>query len=523
MEEIFEQKRAVHRPFLGVVLAFGTGILLESHTDMPLRALVPLVLLPVTLGFLARNRKNTSTLFVLLALAALGAVYTQSRQALPKDHIEHSARYYRRSPVLVEGTIASDVEKRNFFKGKKTVFHLAVKRLKTPWGWQERSGKILVNLFREEQLAYGDCIRLEGKLHRPFEFSDDSKFSYREYLNVKGIRFIVSVKKQGYVEIRESGKGNPLKAVSLKVKHRFNQVLADNLSKNEASIMQAFLVGDRYNIPSSIVDLFKISGVAHILAISGFNLGIIAFQILLFLKMLPIPRRAQYFLAIVLINFYAFLTGGQPAVVRAAIMGSVILVGYMIERESDSINTLSLAAILIFLMNPLNLFDVGFQLSFISVFSIIVFYRKFMKVFQLLFPENKSKIATYVMQSSAVSLSASLGVTGVIAYYFQIVTPVAILANLFVVPMSGAIVTLGMGLLFTGIVVPPIAFAFAQCLKVVLNGMVAVIFLFIQVPGAFFRLKAFSLWSVSIYYGLLLIMTGILKWGLSRRQAAKQQ
>jgi competence protein ComEC len=517
MEKAFGQKPAIHRPFLGIVLAFGAGILLDAYMDLALRVLAPLVLIFIILSWGAQHRRTLSTMFVLLSIVALGAIYTQSRQVLPPDHIDLSARYYRRSLVLIEGTIVSDVEKRNFFKGKKTVFHLTVKRLKTPWGWKGRSGKILVNLFRDEPLAYGDYIRLEGKLHRPFNFSDDGTFSYREFLNRKGIRLILSIKKQGYVEIKESNQGNPLKAVSLRVKHRFNHILAVHLSKNEASILQGFLVGDRYNIPPYIVDLFKISGVVHILAISGFNLGIIAFQILLFLKMLPMPRRLQYFCAMVLIIFYAFLTGGQPAVVRAAIMASVILAGLMIERESDSINTLSLAALLIFLMNPLNVFDVGFQLSFISVFSIIFFYPKCMNVFQRLVPNNKSKIIHYILQSLAVSLSASWGVAGLIAYYFHIVTPIGILANLIIVPLSGAVVTLGMGLLLTGSVVPSIAFAFAHCLKVVLNIMVAAIFLFVQIPGAFFRFKVFPVWAGIVYYGLLFSAAGIFKWSLYKR------
>jgi len=298
--------------------------------------------------------------------------------------------------------------------------------------------------------------------------------------------------------------------------------LAEHLSENEASILQGFLVGDRYNIPRSIVDLFKISGVVHILAISGFNLGIIAFQILLFLKMLPMPRRLQYFCAMVLIIFYAFLTGGQPAVVRAAIMASVILTGLMIERESDSMNTLSLAALLILLMNPLNVFDVGFQLSFISVFSIIFFYPQWMNMFQRLVPHNKSKIINYTLQSLAVSLSASWGVAGLIAYYFHIVTPIGILANLIVVPLSGAVVTLGMGLLLTGIVIPPIATVFAHCLKVVLNIMVAAIFLFAQIPGAFFRFKVFPVWAGIVYYGLLFFAAGIFKWGLFKRPVSSK-
>ena len=139
--------------------------------------------------------------------------------------------------------------------------------------------------------------------------------------------------------------------------------------------MEGFLLGDRYNIPRHINELFQMAGVVHILAISGFNVGIVAYATFLFLKMFPLGRRWHYILTILLLIAYAVLTGGQPPVVRATIMAAVFLAGFILEREPESINTLACAALLILFVNPVNLFDVGFQLSFVSVLAIIVFIR----------------------------------------------------------------------------------------------------------------------------------------------------
>ena len=244
--------------------------------------------------------------------------------------------------------------------------------------------------------------------------------------------------------------------------------------------MQALLLGDRYNIPASIEELFQYSGVVHILAISGFNISIVAGLIFIFLKLLPIPRKGQYLLTIGLVILYAFMTGGRPSVVRAAIMATVFLAGFVVERETETLNNLALAAGIILLMNPSNLFDVGFQLSFLSVFAIISLYPRLMEICDHWVPENKSRLLRYIFQSLAVSLAASWGVSGLIAYYFHIVTPIALWTNLIVIPLVSVITALGLGLLLMGVVLPAAAFMFAACIKVLLNLMVGVVFLSVQ-------------------------------------------
>ena len=155
----------------------------------------------------------------------------------------------------------------------------------------------------------------------------------------------------------------------------------------------------------------------HILAISGFNVGIVAYVIFLFLKIFPLGRRGHYILTILILIVYAVLTGGQPPVVRATIMAVVFLAGFILEREPESINTLSCAALFILLVNPVNLFDVGFQLSFVSVLAIIVFYPKCVSVFAKFGDKTSSKskavaagmsVLRYIGQSFVLSFCAPM-------------------------------------------------------------------------------------------------------------------
>lgn len=504
-----------HRPLAWVCVSFILGILISGFWEVSFSTVTALTVLFMLLSLWPRLSK-VSAVFLLLAIVCLGMVYTLDYKTLAFDHVGRLPYYLYKDPVLIEGMVVSDVEPRPFFKGKKTVFSLEVTRIKTKWGWKMKRGMILVNLFRSEDIHYGDCIRLEGKLSRPFNFSNDSHFSYRDYLYRKGIMFILSVKKQGYVEVLKQDEGHFLVDLSLQLKHRLRSILEKYLSKGEAGILQAFLLGDRYDIPKNVYDLFKLSGVAHIIAISGFNIGIVAYLIFVMLKMFPLPRPAQYVLAMGLLIFYAFLTGAQPPVVRATIMAVVFLASFLVEREPEAVNTLSVAALILLWMNPLNLSDVGFQLSFISVLSIIVLYPKFMNVFSRWLPgvEGASEeerdpherygardvIVRYLLQSVALSLSAYLGVVALVVYYFQLFTPVVIVANLVIVPIASLIIFLGMGLLMTGAIFPFLAFAFAGCISLSMNLMVAGVVFFVQVPFAYFSVKDTTVWHVIGYY-----------------------
>lgn len=510
-----------HRPFVWVCASFILGIMAGEFLRIPFTVITGLAALFLILSLWPRLSR-ISTFFLLPAVACLGMAHAQVHKTPAPDHISRIPYYFYKDPVLIEGVVVSDVEPRPFFKGRKTVFSLEARRIKTKWGWKTKRGMILVNLFRSENIHYGNYLRLEGKLSRPFNFSNDSNFSYRDYLYRKGIMFILSVKKQGYVEVLKQGEGHFFVDLSLRLKHRLRGILEKYLSKGEAGIMQAFLLGDRYDIPKNVYDLFKLSGVAHIIAISGFNIGIVAYLIFLLLKMFPLPRQAQYVLAMVLLIFYAFLTGAQPPVVRATIMAVVFLVSFLLEREQESVNTLSIAALILLWMNPLNLFDVGFQLSFISVLFIILFYPKLMDVFYKWLPgvQEKSgegngpcgengasgvrlKAIRYLLQSTAISLSAYLGVVALAVYYFQLITPVVIIANLVIVPLASLIIFFGMGLLMAGMIFPFMAFPFAGCISLSMNFMVIGVAFFVRMPFAYFHIKGITIWHVISYYAFI--------------------
>jgi competence protein ComEC len=165
-------------------------------------------------------------------------------------------------------------------------------------------------------------------------------------------------------------------------------------------------------------------------------------------------------------------------------MGVFFLIANIINREPDIYNSLSLAAIIILLISPRQLFNIGFQLSFASVISIVYLYprtKTFLHIGYL-----KIRAVKAIAEGAAVSLSAWLGTCGFIAYYFRIVSPVTVLANLFVVPLATLITLCGICLVIAGLLLPPLAPYFASTAELAVTLLVKLNLFLSSLPGASF-------------------------------------
>jgi len=209
-------------------------------------------------------------------------------------------------------------------------------------------------------------------------------------------------------------------------------------------------------------------------------------MVVFILKMVRIPRCWQVILSIGLIFTYALLTGGSIPVIRAAFMAAVILAAFSVELESDALNSLSFAALMILLMDASNLFDASFQLSFAAVAAIVILYTPIEK--------RLSFCPKWLSGAIAVSTAAWIGITPFQICHFGTIAPVALVANLFIVPLLDITVALGLLLAIAGLWAAPLAWGLAGCLKVVFNLMVVLAFCFCKIPFGYIQL-----WQVHRY------------------------
>ena len=216
--------------------------------------------------------------------------------------------------------------------------------------------------------------------------------------------------------------------------------------------------------------------------VSGFNVGIVIFIIILLLRILRIPKAARLIITLMIIPIYCFMTGAATPVIRASIMAAVFMMALLIRREPDIYNSLSIAAVFILAFNPLQLFDIGFQLSFISVISIVYLYTKIRLLLRVDYLKNKP--LRFLAESCLVSFAAWIGTLGFIAYYFRFISPVTVLANIIIVPLATLITLCGFAL----IMLPQLAQFFAPACELAVFLLLKANSFLVKLPAAYFHL-----------------------------------
>jgi len=469
------------------------GILLGSELNLPL-VLILTGLIPLPLLFLRQHKK----LIILssLCLIALfgGAFYYQS--SLPPDD-ESSLQFYNNETVEIKGMVNTDPEVRE----KTTHLYLSATEIKLDTGWQEVSGTALLFVPRYPGYDYGDVLLVTGKLETPPQLDG---FDYEGYLAHQGI---YSTMLYPEIEILETGKGfKPLEWV-YSLRNRLSQTLAEVLAEPQASLAQGIILGIRGNIPSSLRTDFSHTGTAHLLAISGLHLTIVA-GILLSIGMWLFGRKhyTYIWLALGIIWLYALLTGMHPPVVRGAIMASIFLTAELLGRQRSAFTALAFAATIMVGISPQILWTASFQMSFVAMAGLIFLTPPFRaigrKAVSATLGEDGAvaSIANIVTDSFSVTLGAIIAVWPLVAHYFGIVSFVAPLATLLALPALPGIIITGALAGGLGLIILPLAQVIAWLAWLFLSYMLLVVNVFAALPLSSIELSSFDTTLIWVYY-----------------------
>ncbi len=364
-------------------------------------------------------------------------------------------------------------------------------------------GKVLVNLRQSNTPpAYGDLIRFFGIPELPPQPGNPGQFDYRQYLYNKGLVLIVNLWGDGPVRKLAADRGSLLQAAAIKVKERLTGVLDETMPPDQSALLKGILFGIRAEIDPVTQQEFVDTGVVHILSVSGYHIGLVLAGCCFLNGMLKLSRRNFTFFAAGVLIFYTALTGAQPAVVRATLMAMVLLAGHLLEKDRDWPVSLALAALIILVVNPRTLYNIGFQLSFTATWGILYIGPLLQNsVFRRL-PRNWRALV-------AVPLAAQLAVLSLSAYYFNQVSVIALPANLIIVPLIGLVTQLGTLAVLGGVVwifwaeVVNISTGLLIVLVIKINAFLA------GLPGAVLYLKSPPVWAVILYIaGIILFVEG---------------
>ncbi|MBI2331720.1 MAG: ComEC/Rec2 family competence protein, partial [Chloroflexi bacterium] len=279
----------------------------------------------------------------------------------------------------------------------------------------------------------------------------------------------------------------------------------------EASLLAGILFGVDTGLPKRLQDAFKNTGTAHIIAISGFNIAIIAGLFFSFFKWILKNERLGAVFAVLFVFLYAFLVGGDPAVMRAAIMGSLALFARQVGRRNAGINTLAVVALLMALINPLTLWDVGFQLSFFATLGLILYAEPFSNItarfIESIAKQENSAIVNIINDNVILTLAAQVMTIPLMAYYFQRISIISFIANPFILPVQPAVMILGGIAVFVSLPIFPLGQLLAWVAWPFAGYTIRVVEFFDNVPNGVIVLRDVPLWIIYMTYASLLLVT----------------
>ena len=421
-------------PLLRVAVVFVAGIIVgERLADVvSLRHWLYGFLVSVAVLLLPRLRALAQSAFLWVAAFLLGAL-------LFSIHNERLNPELTDEAVLYEGVVLSEPQP----TGKVVRFDMMVLNGRLV------SQKVKVSLLRDtvahryRQLHLGDGLRAFSVMEFPRTIYQNSNFDYPRWLRAHGFVATTFIYYSDWEKCVLSLDAMPrlerLKLKASRLRERLLTRVHANISDEEAyALVAAMTLGDKSALSRDMKDAYAVSGASHVLALSGLHLGIISMLLLLLFRRLRWRIWGQL-IVVLAIWIFVFLVGMPISLMRAAAMLTVYTVVSMLSRDAVSLNVLALAALCILIVNPISLWDVGFQLSFMSVLAITLFFRPIYQCVDVGWIENH-RIVKMVWALTVVSLAAQIGVAPLVAYYFGRFSCYFLLANLIAVPCAYGIV-----------------------------------------------------------------------------------
>jgi competence protein ComEC len=353
---------------------------------------------------------------------------------------------------------------------------------------EPRTGRVQIAVYGPfPAILEGERVSADVRLRRATGFRNPGTFDYAAHLARDDILVVGTTEHVAILPGPPAPWHARLRAAAV-------ATMTQALPPVSAALLSGLLLGERGGLPPEIHDAFRRAGVYHVLAVSGFNVALLAGAVWTILAIAGTSRRLSALGAMAAVIAFAAVVGTEPSVMRATIMAVLVLAALVLERQASVVNSLGLAALVVLAMRPGDLSDPGFQLSFAATAGIVAA------------PLPRGP----VVGALAVSAAAQLAVLPITLTHFNQLSTVGLLANLGVVPLAGVATVLGLLAVTLALVVPPLAVPFFAALWPVLLLMRWMVALVAAVPGAVVQLPAPGAAAIICYTGAL--VSGLVAW-----------
>jgi competence protein ComEC len=518
----------MRRPLVPVALCYVVGVLLAEGLEL---SLLPLFAWSMTLAVVALWRDHLVSLLLGPLLVLTGATHLTMQKSVLAPADLRVLIGARAELIELRGRLRETPYQRLYEHDEqeswRTVAQIDVDAVR-PRGadWQSAFGCVAASTAGTlpKEFFGGQRVEVTGVLTPPDGPVAEGLFDYRTYLHRQGIYYQLKVATSNdwRLATRSAPSAPPL-ADRFSVWAKATLARGLPVEDEPLRLLWAMTLGWKTALTGEVSEPFMRSGTMHVFAISGLHIALIAGILVGVLRGFRVPRGICGAVVIPLIWCYTGVTGWQASAIRSTVMMTVIIAGWSLHRPSDLLNSLAAAALLILLWDPQQLFQASFQLSFFVVLSLALFspvLRRLQK--RLLQPDPflpdalrprwqrwSLTSAHYVATGLTTSLAAWLGSIPLVAYYFHLFTPVSLLANLLVVPLSSAALACNLASLAVGAWFPMAAELFNHSAWFWMMLMVRISGWAAQMPGGCFHVATPRLLTFVLYYvALISVMAG---------------
>ncbi len=491
------------RPILITSIMYMVGILIGLYLKI---SVVQLCIIIGLISFFVYILKINKIIYFFMIIILIGNSYIVF---LEKNY----EKKYLKIPkeVCIEGTIISNKTNKDY----KYTYILKVNKINQS---TEFNGiELIINIKKsniKNNITYGNKIEIIGTYEQPNEARNYKGFDYKQYLKTKNIYGLIEV--NNYSIIKEKNINKVLEFIN-NIKLKIKNNLLDILEKEEAGLCIGILIGDRENISKQTEENFRKSNLTHLLAVSGSHITYIITTLTTILG--NTSRKFSKIFTIFFLIFFMALTDFTPSVMRASIMGILVLIASILYKKSDTINNLSIALFIILIYNPYYIIDTGFLLSFAGTIGIIIFseritnyIKQHIKIINISKKElnkenvNKfifNKLVLYLINSFSVTISANIFIIPIIAYLFSTISLSFWISNILIAPIMEITTIYSFIIYFISLICP----IFSEFLGIFLNYLLK-IFLIIaeissKIPGSQIYIKTPKIITCLNYYVII--------------------
>ena len=443
-----------------------------------IRLLVPFAL-GIWLSFSCLNLPENMVIYLLVAVILLGVALFIVASAVKDYRYRWVFGLLLNLHLILIGVVVVHIRDDDLDAGREVfVARLAEwptekeRSVKVILKMQSDQGAVMAYFEKNERslgLRYGDVIAFYEPPDMVEPPKNPEQFDYQKYLYRKGILRQVYLKNDAWDELGMN-RANPVYAFSYRLRDFLLQTMRDlGIEGDEYAVAAAILLGYDDTLPTELRQKYVAAGSMHILCVSGMHVGVVfmVFSYLLgFLnRRKPWQNVLKQSLLLLLIWFYAMLAGLAPSILRSTIMLSFVIIGDMLKREGVLLNSLAASAFLLLCIDPANLFNVGFLLSYCAVIGIVVLQRPIYNLFY-----TKFKFLDKIWELTSVTVAAQIATAPFSIYYFHQFPSYFWLSNLFMGPISTVVIIGGMVMLLVCFI-PYINIGVAFCVKWMIYAM----------------------------------------------------